>query len=451
MKAIAVAIAGLFGCTVFAASTGVSPTFSLHLKKAASGINPTIWQTKEVVVLSPTFSLRTKDVRIDEDGDGLPDIWEAHYGLDTSSSNATTDSDGDGFTDLEEYNAGTNPIVKDDFSKSILETLSFEVDTGAYPLGFSIDTDNDGMPDWWEVAYGLNRLVNDSDEDLDGDTISNLAEYQLGSLPNRDDRLEEMWALSLAFFVDTIGRAADTDKDGMPDWWEEKVGLNPLVSNIGLDSDGDGWLDIEEYNAGRHPLIADDWTKSSLETDKPFTTDTRVIYIGGNPSFDTAFAVYAISGAFICDTGGLYYDWDGDGIPNWWEARFATSKTGMSANEDSDGDGYSNHDEFVIYSDPTDKASSFNLELNQVQTPQPMLMSLSTTTTNNSTQLELSWMSVKGRTYTVLTTEQLTTGWNDTPYAVLEGTGERLSVILPQGKTAQFFKVSITLTPIDSE
>lgn len=39
----------------------------------------------------------------DQDGDGLPDVWEIRYGLDPFIRNDGTDSDGDGFTDLEEF------------------------------------------------------------------------------------------------------------------------------------------------------------------------------------------------------------------------------------------------------------------------------------------------------------------------------------------------------------
>lgn len=47
----------------------------------------------------------------DEDGDGLPDVWETFYGLDPKSgSDAHLDSDSDGYTNLEEYNGGSNPL-----------------------------------------------------------------------------------------------------------------------------------------------------------------------------------------------------------------------------------------------------------------------------------------------------------------------------------------------------
>lgn len=43
---------------------------------------------------------------------------------------------------------------------------------------------------------------------------------------------------------------ADRDRDGMPDAWERKRGLNPRVDDSAKDRDGDGWTNVEEYING---------------------------------------------------------------------------------------------------------------------------------------------------------------------------------------------------------
>ncbi len=72
------------------------------------------------------------------------------------------------------------------------------------------DYDDDGMPDVWESTYGFNsRDRTDADRDADGDQITNLEEYLLGSNP----------------------RGLDSDGDGVTDRNERIEGSN-LTSTI---------------------------------------------------------------------------------------------------------------------------------------------------------------------------------------------------------------------------
>jgi hypothetical protein len=48
-----------------------------------------------------------------------------------------------------------------------------------------VDTDSDGMPDYWEKLYGLNPSADDADDDNDGDGLNNGEEYAIGSDPTR--------------------------------------------------------------------------------------------------------------------------------------------------------------------------------------------------------------------------------------------------------------------------
>jgi hypothetical protein len=110
------------------------------------------------------------------------------------------------------------------------------------------DLDNDTLPDTWEEDYGLNPGdPTDAYADLDGDELSNLEEYALGTDPT----------------------SKDTDEDGMDDRWEVKYGLDPLRDDAGEDKDDDGYSNIEEYHAGTDPTDA---------ASKPSEEEPRVIF-----------------------------------------------------------------------------------------------------------------------------------------------------------------------------
>ena len=99
-----------------------------------------------------------------------------------------------------------------------------------------MDTDGDGMPDWWEEERGLDPLdPSDAAADPDGDGLSNLAECRAWGDP----------------------RSPDTDGDGMPDAWEAANGTCPFLADALDDPDGDGLANVEEYLSGSTPTAVD--------------------------------------------------------------------------------------------------------------------------------------------------------------------------------------------------
>jgi len=133
------------------------------------------------------------------------------------------------------------------------------------------DDDNDGMPDTFEDAYGLSSFDdNDANLDSDGDGLSNLAEYELGTDPiNQDSDGDGIIDGEDSDPVNT--NPVDFDNDGMTNDFENQYGLNPYDdSDAALDSDTDGLTNLQEFQQGTDPTNPDtdgDGIKDSEDPD----------------------------------------------------------------------------------------------------------------------------------------------------------------------------------------
>ncbi|MCF2907860.1 M4 family metallopeptidase [Pseudoalteromonas sp. DL2-H2.2] len=121
------------------------------------------------------------------------------------------------------------------------------------------DIDGDGMDDNWEVAFGLNPDDReDALTDLDGDGLNNLQEYKLLTRPDLIDTDEDTlsdYAEVFELRLDPL--SADTDKDAMPDSWENQYGLDPTSKRDAFyDADGDGQPNLAEFQNGTDPTDA---------------------------------------------------------------------------------------------------------------------------------------------------------------------------------------------------
>lgn len=236
----------------------------------------------------------------------------------------------------------------------------------------SIDSDGDGLPDWWEGGVGLDRVnPDDAVNDLDGDGLTALEEYTLGTRENEPDSdgdglsdgdeyftvgsdplnpdTDGDWLTdqieveigSNPLLVDTDGDslsdareyletgtnplASDSDDDGMSDGYEIEYGLNAFVDDAAIDLDGDLLSNIEEHNAQTNP--------NSSDTDG----DT----LGDFDELNT----YATSPTMI--------DSDGDKLRDDWEVTYSLDPNDpATAGQDADSDLFTNLEEYYAGSDP---------------------------------------------------------------------------------------------------
>ncbi len=231
----------------------------------------------------------TDAMQSDTDSDGLPDFWEEfHFG--NLDQDGAGDADGDGMINSLEYELQCNPN--------------------------NADTDGDEMEDMFEYFYDLKPTSSTSyfygpDGDYDNDSLTNLEEFQQGSIPNspgeylqvlifeglrvqwfgvrghyyfiefKTDFLAPEWSvynksfigdnLIFAEAVDDILPSPsptgffrlriqnktvfiDTDNDRLPDWWEQTHFSNLNQSTDG-DPDGDGILNRYEWEAATDPTV----------------------------------------------------------------------------------------------------------------------------------------------------------------------------------------------------
>ncbi len=120
--------------------------------------------------------------------------------------------------------------------------LAFEANAAGMPPGVDVhgyqsemDTDGDGLADWWELLYYGNLSPTPGGND-DSDALSNLGEYERRGNP----------------------KAPDTDGDGMLDGWEAQYDLLLDVDDALQNPDADTAVNGREHAANTNPRLAGD-------------------------------------------------------------------------------------------------------------------------------------------------------------------------------------------------
>jgi hypothetical protein len=283
----------------------------------------------------------------DSDSDTMPDGYEMFWRFDPSSAlDKEQDADGDYLQNYLERTAGTNPRNK--------------------------DTDNDGMWDKWELdndfdpLWSLDAELDDDWDDfntvLDPDfEFHNVDEFLFALDPHDWDTDDDNLPDGYEVFMATHEEYDDGDFDYMDDTWEIFYGFRPYSSvnspsslpwNDGPqdDNDSDGLTNYEECNVYHtNPIVAD--------TDEDGLSDGWETCYGYNPlskhsdtdGLEDGYEVLTLG------TSGIYVDSEedgaGDGLLDNEEVALGTEPMNKDTDDDGLWDGAEVH---TYYTDPLD-------------------------------------------------------------------------------------------------
>src|SRR5260221_764642 len=167
--------------------------------------------------------------RVDVNSNGMSDIWEWLYGANGINPNA--DADGDGFSNQQEATAGTDP-----FNSNSIPKISTAVFTGT---NGSIT-----MPDALGKLYQLQSITNLGSTNW-------LVETSAVARAGTNITFPSSANAAMKFYRIVVSDV-DTDGDGVNDWEEYQLGLDPsnAWSNAQLDGNGNPLGDYP-YVTGR--------------------------------------------------------------------------------------------------------------------------------------------------------------------------------------------------------
>ena len=288
-----------------------------------SKITETMSEEKQIVA-------KYYEQTIDSDMDGLPDWveWKEFGNLDKNSNSNT---DNDDFTISEERKFGLSDLVSDSIieggisvrrSQKVLLNLG-----GASQLILS--SNPPGILPTQKTLHDINSTYTSTN--LNGAQSGFVfSHWEINGIRQSDslgsgltkvvEKLDSDKTIEAIYIKDDL----DSDQDGILDWleWHKFGTLNNQPNN---DADADGFTLLEETKFGTNPLIPD----TIIEGGISFRRTLRFAFAQGAPGQNDSF------------------DSDGDGLTDLQEIAIGSNKN----IQDTDGDGYSDHAEWLAQSD----------------------------------------------------------------------------------------------------
>ena len=184
----------------------------------------------------------------------------------------------------------------------VTEVLNEDKNIVAKYFEQNLDSDSDGIPDWYEW-HEFGNLTHEGSSDPDGDGFSIADERKFGLSGVIKDNITEggissRRASTLSYVRDS-NDPTDSDGDGLTDTQEIQLGTNTRKT----DTDGDGFSDLQEGIDGTDPLLSSSFrnvapnrifaqSNLSIEENKPIGTLVGNL-LNNDPNDPTSSGTYS--------------------------------------------------------------------------------------------------------------------------------------------------------------
>ncbi len=183
-------------------------------------------------------------------------ILNLHYN--TLPLDLKNDFDGDGLNNTMEINYYlSDPWNIDSDGDGLID--GYEPYNATYDNLLHYDTDNDLLSDFDETyIWGTNTQLADTDQDGLSDyweIMNYLNPFEINANSDFDHDGLTNWD---EYLLNTLPVIPDSDYDGMPDGYENGIAiLNPLINDASNDPDNDDLTNLDEYLHGTNPNDSD--------------------------------------------------------------------------------------------------------------------------------------------------------------------------------------------------
>jgi hypothetical protein len=194
-------------------------------------------------------------------------------------------------------------------------------------------------------------------------------------------------------------------------------GGNDFLTNTPMVTlSGNGWLDIWQIGlAGSPNPLAVTWTTATAwQATVPLLLGTNLLTFVAYDRATNVLATKSITITTSATGGGI--DTDHDGMPDTWELANGLNPFVNDANGDLDHDGISNLQEYLSGTDPRNAQSFLKIQA-----------------ANDVSAVRLSFIATAGRSYSILSRENATTGnWTKLTDVPAQTTNRLVGIAVPQ-------------------